>query len=213
MHLAAAADNRVAHRLDDLRQAVGADVRMGVGQDVGRGAVLTEHAQDLVRVAAFLRAGIELAVGVGPCPTLAEAVVALGVDQLRARDLRQVLLALVHVLATLQHDGPETQLDQAQSRKQAARAGPDDDDLRTVADVVIVDGLEDIVLRLLADIDAYFQVDKDGALAGVDGALQDAHALDLPVGYALLVGNKAAQAVSIGCHLRQDAKLVFCNHI
>ena len=44
MHLAAARDNLLAHPLNDARQTVGADVGMGVAEDVARRPVLAEDA-------------------------------------------------------------------------------------------------------------------------------------------------------------------------
>ena len=117
MHLAATAQNGVAHVLNDTRQFVSADVRMGISQDVGRGTVLAEHVQNLLYRTAFLGTGIKLTVGVGPCATLAKTVVALAIYPLGLCYLRQVLLAFMHILATLQDDGAQPQFYQPQGSK------------------------------------------------------------------------------------------------
>ena len=107
MYLATTSDNGVAHVLDDARQLVGADMRMGIRQDVRRGAMLTEHMENLLDVATLLAAGIELAIAIGTGTSLSKTVVALTIHLLGLGDECQVLLALMDILATLQHDGPQ----------------------------------------------------------------------------------------------------------
>ena len=46
MHLAAAVDDASSHALDDDGQFVGTDMRMGVGEDRGVGAMLAEDGED-----------------------------------------------------------------------------------------------------------------------------------------------------------------------
>ena len=107
MHLTTTSDNGVAHVLDDARQLVGTDMRMGVGEDVRRGAMLTEHLENLLDVATLLAAGIELAIAIGTGTSLSKTVVALTIHLLSLGDECQVLLALMDILATLQHNGPQ----------------------------------------------------------------------------------------------------------
>ena len=83
-------------------------MRVGVGQDVERRAVLAENAQNAVYIAALLRAGVEFAVRIGARTALAKRVVALGVDPLLARNHGAVGLARTHIFAALQHDGAAT---------------------------------------------------------------------------------------------------------
>ena len=45
MHFPSGCFDLFAHSLDDAGQAVGADVRMGIGEDVGGGSVLAEDAR------------------------------------------------------------------------------------------------------------------------------------------------------------------------
>ena len=103
VHFATTLKNRVAHVFYHPRQLVSAYVRMGIGKYRRRSAVLAEHVEYLLRVAALLRACIQLTVRVGSCPTFTETVVALLVHLLGLGDKRQVQFALTHVLATLQH--------------------------------------------------------------------------------------------------------------
>ena len=101
---------------------------VGISQDVGGCPMLTEDVEYLLYGATLLGARIELAVRVGSCPTLAKAVVALGIDLLRLRDLRQVALPFMHILAALQHDGAQSELYQSQGSKQPTGACSHDDD-------------------------------------------------------------------------------------
>ena len=77
MHLAAAFPDLFAHGFDDARQAVGADVRMSVDENVGGGTKLAKDAQNFLYIASFLRAREEFSVGIGSRAALAEGVVAL----------------------------------------------------------------------------------------------------------------------------------------
>ena len=106
------AEDGFAHVLDDAGQFICTNVGMGIGEDAGAGAMLTEDAENLLSVAALLAAGVEFAVGVCACAALAKGVVALGVDALFGSDAGQVLLAVAHVLATLHHDGAQAQFDE-----------------------------------------------------------------------------------------------------
>ena len=88
-------------------------MRMGVGEDGWAGSVLYEDLQDAVGVAALLAARVELAVAVGSCPSLAEAVVALGVNTLLRTDACQVLLALANIFASLHDNRLQSKLDES----------------------------------------------------------------------------------------------------
>ena len=212
MHLAAGAEDGVTHVLDDARQLIGTDMRMGIGQDGRRGTMLTEHVQNLLYRAALLGTGVQLAVAISTCPTLAEAVVALGVHLLRLRDLRQVFLALVNILATLQHNGAKAQLYQPEGSKQSTGTCPHDDDLRTVRHVGIDRRHILVLLGLFVDVGTHLQVDIDGALAGIDAAAQDADSRQRPHVEAILVGQPCLQGLLVGSHLRQHAYLILLCH-
>ena len=79
MDLTAAAQYGAAHVLNHTGQAVGAYVGVRIGQYGFTGSVLAEYVQYAVRIAAFLAAGVELAVRVGAGTALAKAVVGLRV--------------------------------------------------------------------------------------------------------------------------------------
>ena len=65
--------------------------------------MLAEHIENLLCVAAFLRACIKLSVGVGSGTSLTETIVALTVHLMRSGDEREVCLALAHILSALYH--------------------------------------------------------------------------------------------------------------
>ena len=108
MHLAPTSKDGVAHVFDDPWQFVGADMRMCVGEDVGRGPMLAEHVEDFLHVAPFFRACVEFSIREGTCPTLPKTVVALRVDLLVACDGSQVALALMHIFSPLHHNGAQS---------------------------------------------------------------------------------------------------------
>jgi len=64
MNLTAARKYGTTHILYDTREAVGADMRMSIGQDVGRHPMLTEHTEDFFYRTTFLGTRIELTVRV-----------------------------------------------------------------------------------------------------------------------------------------------------
>ena len=76
--------------------------------------MLTEHIQNFLNISPLLAAGVELAVRVCAGTTLAKAVVALRIYLLPLRYLRQVELALAHVLAPLHDDRTLAQLYETQ---------------------------------------------------------------------------------------------------
>ena len=191
MNLAAAAYDGVAHRLDNLRQLVGADMRMGVDEDRRRGSVLTEHVENLLDAAALLRASVELAVGVSAGAALAEAVVALGVYGLRLGDVGEVYLALAHILAALKHHGAQAQFDETQRGEESAGALAYHYHLRLLAHVAVLGVYVLGVLRYLVDVDTHGEVDEDSALTCVDATLQHTHGVDGARVDALFVGNVA----------------------
>ena len=58
MHLPATLQDGVTHILYDPRKLVRSDMRMGIGQDIGVGPMLTEDIENLVHTAPFLAARI-----------------------------------------------------------------------------------------------------------------------------------------------------------
>ena len=122
VNLASATYDCVAHVLDDTGKTVGAYMGMGITEYIHRCAVLAEHIPNFINIAALLAAGVELAVGVGSRPTLAKAVVALGIDFLCLGDKGQVALAGMDILATLDNDRAETMLNETEGCEQSARS-------------------------------------------------------------------------------------------
>ena len=198
-------ENAVAHALDNGGQFVGADMRMGIGEYRYRGTMLAKDLQNAVYIAPLLTAGVELAVGEGTCPTLAETVVRLGVDALLAADAGNILATVVHVLSPLDHDGAYPQLNQAQGGKQSGRAGTHHHRLRFTRHIAIVDAGELVVLRKLVDVQAHLQIDHDGALASVYRALQHPHALHRAYIYSLLTSHIGRNVLFAGCLLGQNS--------
>lgn len=197
VHFATAGEDGAAHVLYDARQAVGAHVGMCVHQYVGVGAVLHEDAEHLLAVAALLAARVELTVAVGPCPTLAEGVVALGVHALLGAYAGQVLLAFAHVLAAFHHYGAQPQLYQTEGGKEASRACSHDDDGATLAHVGVMDGREELPPGLLAHEGAHCEVDVNCPLPGVYAAAEHLHGIGLEAALAPEIGDDAALIVGI----------------
>ena len=212
MHLAAAVDDGVAHVLDDAGQTVGTDVGMGIGQDIGGGAVLAEHVEYLLGIAALLGTGVELAVGIGTGTALAKAVVALSVHLLRLGDECQVVLPVAHILAALHHDGTVTQLDETEGSKQAAGTCTHDHHRGTAADVGIDRQLEIVVGGLFVDIHPDLQVHEDGALAGIDAALEHPDMRNTAQAKPLFVRQIVFQRRFVGRLPRQQPQLIFLYH-
>ena len=131
MHLASTTEDGVAHVFYHSRQLVRADMRMGIGKDVCRSTVLTEYVKNLFDVATLLAAGVELAVGIGSCPTLTEAVVTLAIYLLRLRDLGKVFISLIHILSKLQYNGTIAKFNEFEGGKESAGSRTDDYHLRT----------------------------------------------------------------------------------
>ena len=212
MYLTTTVQDGVTHILDDSRQLVRTDMWMGISQDVGRRTMLAEDIQYLLDGATFLGARVEFTVRVGSCPTLAKAVVALGIHLLRLGYLCQVTLAFAYVLATFQHHRTQPQLDESEGSKQATRSGPHHNDLRSVGDIGIVRMDVLVVLRHLVDVRPDLQVDKDGALSGIDAASQDAQSCQRTHVEAILLGNITPQCLLVGSHMGLNPYLILVNH-
>ena len=155
VHLATTIYNSISHRLNHLRQAICSDMRMCISQNSRRGTMLTKHIQDFFDITSFLTTRIELAIRVGTSPTLTKTVVALSIHLLRLSDVRQILLALMHILTSFQHDRSQSQLNQSQSSKQSSRTCSHHDHLRAALHVGILSPDVRIILRQLVHIYAY----------------------------------------------------------
>ena len=175
---------------------------MGIGENGRAGTMLHEYLQDAVGIAALFTTRIKLSVAIGPCPTLAEAIVALGVNTLLRTDARNVLLSLAHIFSSFHNDRLEAQLDKAQGCEQSARSGTYNDNRRTVADIAIDIGLKVHQRRFLSNICPNGQVDVDGALTGIDAAPENTHSLGIN---ALLLAKISEDALFVVGLLWQDA--------
>ncbi len=118
--------DRLTDRHDHGDQPEGADVRVGLGQDVLGRAGLDEFGQDLARkVAGILDPRIELAVGKGSGAALAELDVRFRFKHRSPPQPPGILGPLAHRLAALDHDRAEAHLRQDQRGQQPAGARPD----------------------------------------------------------------------------------------
>ena len=176
---------------------------MGIGENGRAGTVLHKNLQDAVGIAALFTTRIELSIAVSSCPTLAKAVVALGVNTLLGADARNVLLSLAHILSPLYDNWLETQLDKAQGCEQSTRSGTYDDNRRTVADIAIDVGFKVLKRWFLTNVCPNGQVDVDGALTGIDAATKNTDSLGID---AFILAKISEDALFVICLLWQDAK-------
>ena len=131
--LAAQALDERPHLLDHVHQSEGADMRVGLGQDLLGRAGLDELLQNLAsQEARVLDLAVELAVREGPRPALAELHVGLGIQLPAPPQAPGVLSPLAHDLAAVDDDGLEAHLSQDQTGEQSAGASADDHGARTV---------------------------------------------------------------------------------
>ena len=118
--------DRRAHALDHRHETKRADMRVRLGQDLGRRAGLHELAQHVaVEVARVLDAAVELAVGEGASTTLAELDVGFGVEHAAPPQPPRVLGPLAHDLPALEDDRAEPHLREDQPGEQSARPRAD----------------------------------------------------------------------------------------
>ncbi|EMR01670.1 hypothetical protein ADICEAN_03189 [Cesiribacter andamanensis AMV16] len=122
-HLAPMPQHRFPQGLHHAGQLVGANVGVGIYQNIGGGAMGHKDLQHAAHIAPLFAAGVELAIRIGARTPLAKAVVALGVYHLLFVDGGQVPAPFPHIPAPLQHNGFEAQLNEANSGKQTGRPG------------------------------------------------------------------------------------------
>ena len=212
MHFATALKNGITHGLDDTRQFVGTDMRMGIGKDIGRCAMLTEYIQDLLYRTTLLGAGIQLAIGIGACPTLTKAVVALAINLLGLGNLCQIAFAFTDILAAFQYYRAYAELYQSQGSKQSTRAGTHDNSLWSRGHIRIMGDSIFVLLWLFVDIAAHFQVHEYRPLAGIDAATENAHGNQGADIESVLVSQPTSQRLLIGRHMRLHPYLILLNH-
>lgn len=212
VHFPTTTENGLSHTFNDLRQAVGANVWMSVGQNGCAGTVLAKHAKYFLHTATFLRACIKFSVRVGSCPTLAETIVAFRVNTLCLFYLGQVFLSIVNILSTLNHDGTQTQFNESECGKESTRACTYHQDSIRRRHIWILNRQELIVLRLLIDIQPSRNVYIDGSVTGVDRALQNAHMSQGSDVKPLLSGHTLLDALFRGGLFGQQSELKFGYH-
>ena len=113
----------------------------------------------------------------------------------------------MHILTTLNHYRTEAKFNKPQSRKKSAGSSADHYDLRTAGHIRVVNMLIGIILRHLIDIDTHFQIDKDGALTGINTPSEHPHMIYCAHIKAFLISNKTLQILFVCSYLRQYPEL------
>jgi hypothetical protein len=134
-HFAARGDDRLTHGRYDAWQFVGADVRMGIHENVFRCSECGERFQHAGHVPALHAAGVELAIAVGTRATFAETIIAIGIHDMFPVDQRQITAACSNFLAALQNDGFQPAFNATQRGEQPRGAAAHDDDRRCFGNI------------------------------------------------------------------------------
>ena len=168
-HLTTTVDDGVAHVLDDARQLVATNVRMSIDENILAGTMLMKDAEDALHRATFATAGVKLPITVSTCPTLAKAIVAIGVNNALARDGGNIEPAVAHILATLQHYRLDAKFNEPQRGKETARPRTHYYCLAVAFDGTIVDGWHQVVgSHGLVDVGTHLEVYHHSPLSRVD---------------------------------------------
>ena len=104
MYFSTVFNDTLAHSANDTRQFVAADMSMCLVEDIIFGAEMMEEFHHALHIAAFLAAGVELAVGESACTSFAKAVVRLGIEPLVAVERGDILFALSYILTAFVDD-------------------------------------------------------------------------------------------------------------
>ena len=128
MHLATSRANGLTHALDDLRQFVRPNVRMGVHQNRWVRTEVDQPLQSTADVAALVASRIQFAIAVSACSAFSKTVIRIGIYGVVAGDFHKVPPALAHGLAAFQNDGTSALADERECRKQSGRSGTYDVD-------------------------------------------------------------------------------------
>ena len=124
-HLATRRNDRCPHRLDHIRQKVRSDVRMRIGQHALGRAVCDKDFIDLRHRPALGRARVQLAIRKCASTAFAEAIVRFFDHPSFTQDRSQIKTPRTRVLATLENDRPQAQLETSQRGKHARRTAAD----------------------------------------------------------------------------------------
>ena len=187
-------------------------MRMRIGQDSRRGTMLTEHIQNFLDITTLFAACVQFTVAIGTGATLTKAVVTLTVNLLRAADVGQILLTVVHVLTALQYNRTQTQLYQAQGSKQSSRTCSNHYYLWLTLNVWIFRVLVFVVGRQFVHICAHLQVHVYLSLARINAAFQYAYTLNIAWVQSILIAQIRFQSILLRRYLRLYSNLIFVNH-
>ena len=144
MHLPAVGENTFTHIRNDAGQLIRADMGMRLHENVVHGPETHQQLENALHITPFGSPGVQLAVGVGTCAPLAEAVVRVLVNDMVYVDGFQVLNAGFYILAPLQNHGFESELEHAQRREESGRTGADNEHFRLAGNVGVVGQFEPI---------------------------------------------------------------------
>ncbi len=117
MHHAAERFDGLPQTADNAGEFIGANVGMGIDEDVRMGTVLDQPAEDFVDVASLVRAGVKLAVRVGAGAAFAKAVVGMGIDDAELLNVSERFSAGADILTALENDRAQPQLNEFQGGK------------------------------------------------------------------------------------------------
>ena len=119
----------------------------------------------------------------------------------------------MHILTSLQYDGPQTKFYQPEGSEQTTRTGSHHNHLWPSLHIGIFRPLIFIVVRLLIDIYPHLQIDEYLPLAGIDTPLQDTYPADGPQVEAILIGQPVLQSVFLCRYFRHHPYLIFIYHV
>ena len=100
----------LAHLLDDFGKLVGTNMRMSVHQNIRARPKGYEQIHHALNVPTLLRTGVEFSVRIGSRPAFSKAVVAIRVDFMVDGDGLEVSAAALDILAALDDDRLDPQL-------------------------------------------------------------------------------------------------------
>jgi len=198
--------------LDDAGQAVGADVGMSIGEDVGGGSVLAEDAEDALHVAAFFGTRIEFSVREGSGSAFSKGVVALAVYDVVTRDGCEVFFSCINITSALEDDGTYAEFYESEGCEESARACSYNDGLWGVGDIGIVDGIVGQSGGVLVDEDLKGEIDHHLSLTSIDASLEGSDGADLLGSNSHTLGNIGTKEGSVIGYLRENTDLEGSRH-
>ncbi len=189
-------------------------MRMGINQNLLLGAMLREYVEDFLHRPALFAAGKQLPVGIGPCATLAETIVGVGVNGIFTRYARHVGSPLLNVFPALKHNGPNPLLYQSKRGEKPGRTGPHHHGLRSPLGkhIILLGTHNRCGVRRLVNPYPHRKVDHHAALTGINGAPHNSMRLHtLRSNTGSLHTPKPQRAVGSG-RARVNSKLKLLHH-